>query len=397
MKNISLFTLLFLLVTSILSSCQKETIIEKEIVRDTVVLIDTLDLDRPIGLSISKGLYSTKISISWEAMPLAKKYEVWKFDNTLKKYALLREVQANSIEDLAIEKALTKVFYKVRTVDEANKRSRFSDADFGYTSAFNYNLISSFGSEGNGIAQFNFPKYVEIDKNRNIYVSDDGANRVLKFDPQGNYLSLFYSGSGARAIAFFSNGDYVATRTQSSSYIQVFSANGQLLKQWGTYGTGDSNFANVEQVTIDNDDNIWIVDGINDRVKKYNRNGDLLFILGKTGKDKGEFTTPMGVCYFNNKIFVTDIDNRNVQVFDKTGKYLKTWSVFRPYHGIKTDGKSLFVAVMDRVVKSDEDGDVQEEIGLNTFSYATDVALRTVDELLVCDYYARKIFIFKKI
>ncbi|MGM9474779.1 hypothetical protein ACS5PU_00055 [Pedobacter sp. GSP4] len=188
-------------------------------------IIDTLDVDRPINLKASKGIYGSRITISWTPMPLAQKYQLYKFNDATQKYVLLKELADTTFDDVTIAKSLTKNFYKVRTYNSTSSFSRFSDADFGYTSAFNYYKALSFGSEGTGPTQFNFNMHVEVDKNGNIYVSDDGLNRVLKFSATGSFIEQFYSGSSARAMAFFSNGNYIATRTQSSSYVQIFNPN----------------------------------------------------------------------------------------------------------------------------------------------------------------------------
>ncbi|MCZ4245189.1 NHL repeat-containing protein [Pedobacter punctiformis] len=393
LKTLSFFGLLCLILSvCTFSSCEKDAQIKT--VRDTIKVIDTLDIDRPINLRASKGIYGSKITISWTPMPLAQKYQLYKFNEISQKYILLKELSDTTFDDAAISKSLTKNFYKVRTANTATSFSRFSDADFGYTSGLTYYQALSFGSEGTGPSQFNFNMHVEADKANNIYVSDEGANRVLKFDQTGKFLEQFYSGSGARAIVFFSNGNYIATRTQSSSYIQIYNANKQLIREWGTYGAGDSNFGNVEEIALDDEQNIWIVDGVNHRIKKYDQNGNLLLKFGKQGSANGDFDAPFGICYFKNKIYVSDTRNSRVQVFDKSGKYLKTWTSKNSYYAIKAKGDNLYIAAGGSLIKTDENGDVQEKIG--QFQQAVGVALGVNDEVIACDVYARKIVIFKK-
>lgn len=381
-----------------LSSCEKE--IQKEIetktVRDTIKIIDTLDVDRPINFKATKGLFGSKINVSWTPMPLAQKYQLYKFNEATQKYVLLKELSDTTFDDTAIAKSLTKNFYKVRTFNSAASFSRFSDADFGYTSGLNYYKYLTFGSEGSGASQFNFTMHITSDVNGNIYVSDEGANRVLKFSSAGTFIEQFYSGSGARAMAFFANGNYVATRTQSQSYVQLFNSSKQLIKEWGTYGTGDSNFGNIEELTIDDEQNIWIVDGVNHRIKKYDQNGNLLLKFGKQGTANGDFDAPFGICYFKNKIYVSDTRNSRIQVFDKTGKYLKTFANKNSYYGIKAKGDNLYIATSSYIIKTDENGDVQEKIGEGQFQLAVGVTIGPNDEVIVCDVYGRKIVIFKK-
>ncbi|WP_175634857.1 NHL repeat-containing protein [Pedobacter ghigonis] len=375
------------------SSCEKEGMTKI----DTLRIIDTLDVDRPINLKATKGVYGTRITVSWTPMPLAQKYQLYKFDDAIQKYTLLKELNDTTFDDIAISKSLTKNFYKVRTYNNPKSFSRFSDADFGYTSAFNYYKAFSFGSEGSGATQFNFTMHVEVDKTGNIYVSDEGANRVLKFSATGSFIEQFYSGSAARAIAFFNNGNYIATRTQSSSYVQIFNPNKQLIREWGTYGSGDTNFGNIECLTIDDEQNIWIVDGVNHRIKKYDQNGNLLLKFGKQGKADGDFDAPFGIAYFKNKIYVSDTRNNRVEVFDKSGKFLKIYGAKGYIHGIRAFGDNLFLANAEGfIIKSDENGDVQEKIGTGLFQNLVDVTVAPNGDVIACDVYARKIIIFKK-
>ena len=393
---LAIFSLFFCLIS--FTSCEKEiqTETETKIIRDTVKIIDTLDLDRPLNFKASKGVFGTKINLSWTPMPLAQKYQIFKFNQATEKYVLLKELSDTTFDDNLIAKPLIKNFYKVRTYNGSNSFSRFSDADFGYTSGLNYYKHLSFGSEGSGASQFNFTMHITSDVNNNIYVSDEGANRVLKFSIAGVFLEQFYSGYAARAMAFFTNGNYIATRTQSPSYVQIFNQNKQLIKEWGTYGSGDSNFGNIEELTIDDEQNIWIVDGVNHRIKKYDQNGNLLLKFGKQGTANGDFDAPFGICYFKNKIYVSDTRNSRIQVFDKSGKYLKTFPNKNSYYAIKAKGNDLYIVTSGYVIKTDENGDVQEKIGEGQFQAAVGVTIGQNDEIIVCDVYARKIVIFKK-
>ena len=396
LKSLSTLAVLCLIYILCFSSCEKEieTVTETKTIRDTIRITDTLDVDRPLNLKATKGNYGSRINISWTPMPLAQKYQLWKFDNITQKYFLLKELADTTFDDTSIAKSLTKNFYKVRTFNTGSSYSRFSDADFGYTTGLNYYRATSFGSEGIGTGQFSFAYHIETDKTGNIYVSDVGLNRVQKFDINGNYKELFYSGSGARATAFFDNGNYIATRTQSSSYVQIFNNNKQLIREWGIYGTGDDGFGNIEELMIDDEQNIWIVDSLNDRVKKYDSTGKLLFTFGTEGRANGQFFTPYGICYFKGKIYVSD--QGRMQVFDKQGKYLSTWKLGDNFWAIKSKGDYLYVAALQYVIKTDENGDIREKIGAGQLELATGVALGPNDEVITNDVYRRKIVVYKK-
>ena len=395
LKTITLLCLVFITVFS----CKQEveTVVETKTIRDTIRIIDTLDVDRPINVKATKGIYGSKVNITWTPMPLAQGYQVWKFDNATQKYFLLRELADTTFDDSAISLALTKNFYKIRTKKTVSVYSRFSDADFGYTSGLTYYKAFSFGSEGSGTSQFNFTMHIEVDGAGNIYVSDEGLNRVLKFSANGVFLEQFYSGTGARAVAFLNNGNYIATRVQSSSYVQIFNSNKQLIREWGTYGTGDTNFGNIECISVDDEQNIWIVDGVNHRIKKYDQNGNLLLKFGKQGTATGDFDAPFGICNLKGKIYVSDVRNARVEVFDKNGKFLRIFPVTGNIYGLRAFGENLYLANgQGYVIKTDETGDVQEKIGQGQFSLLVDMAIAPNGDIIACDVYGRKIVVFKK-
>jgi hypothetical protein len=147
MNNKYLMLLAFVLIITN-SACKKETTEpsttpESPVVKPNEPAINKLD--RPIALSATKGVWGTKIALSWVAMPLAKKYQVYKFDDVIQQYTLLKETQETTIDD-AVSSALVKYFYKVKIYNSATVYSDFSDVDYGYTSGKTYNKYISFGS-----------------------------------------------------------------------------------------------------------------------------------------------------------------------------------------------------------------------------------------------------------
>jgi hypothetical protein len=376
-----------------LTSCEKG--------QDKPVEIETeiKELDRPIYLSATKGLYGNRIIITWTPIPLVKNYRLYKFDEISQSYILKKETADTSFTDLEIKTPLSKVFYKLMAYNNAAEQSRFSDVEYGYTTGQNYSKYFSFGSEGSGAGQFSFAMHVEVDANNNIYVSDDVSNRVQKFDKDGKYLEVFFEGSSARGIAFFKNGNAVVTRTQSSSYVKILDNQKNVQKEWGTYGTGDTQFGNIEEITIDDEDNIYIVDGINNAVKKFDQNGVFLlkFTAAVKTAEQIDGPYPYGICFLNNKIFVTSPRNSLVRVFDKTGKYLKNWNAGSFAYAIKAKGNYLYLACNGFIMKTDENGEIREEIGKGQFYSGSlpGLAVSTNDEIIASDIYARRIVVFK--
>lgn len=356
-------------------------------------------LDRPINLKASKGAYGNRVVVSWTPIPLATNYQLYKFSDQKGEYVLLSQGADTTFTDLSAFEAYKKVFYKVKVVNSPSVFSNFSDLDYGYTSGNSFSRYFSFGYEGTAEGLFSFALHVAVDASNNIYVSDEGNNRVQKFDRMGNFMEVFYNGYGARGMAFLKNGNAVVTRTQGT-YVQILDNQKNVVKEWGSYGTGNSQFANIEEITVDDQDNIYVVDGINNYIKKFDQNGNfLLKFEGAVRVDsQSDGPYPYGICFLNNKIFVTSPRNNLIRIFDDQGKYLKSWDAGSSAYAIKAFKNHLYISCAGYVMKTDENGEVREKIGLGQFtSVMAGLAVNSDEEIIVSDVYARSIKVFKQL
>ena len=64
-----------------------------------------------------------------------------------------------------------------------------------------------------------------------------------------------------------------------------------------------------------NGDNIYVTDGRNHCVLKFDKTGKLLKSVGQKGSGEGEFNTPCGITFVGGQVFVCDTSNDRVQVF----------------------------------------------------------------------------------
>jgi len=395
----SIYPSILILWVCVITGCKKDAASVSE-TPEKPVEIKVTELDRPINVKATKGTWGTKVVISWTPMPLAKNYQVYKFDEVAQQYQLFKELADTTVDDL-ISKPLIKSFYKVKVYNSATAYSLFSDADYGYTSGQTYNKLLSFGAEGTGNGQFQFPTNVEVDDNDNIYVSDESVSQIQRFDKTGKFSDIYLrlGGQGTRGMCFMGNGNVIVTHiTEFGNNVSILNAQKQVLTSFAPLGAGDGDgkFGNTRQISIDNEKNIYIVDQRNNRVQKFDQNGNFLLKFGNTGASA--LNTPWGVCYANNSIYVTSSVENKVNVYDKAGNYIKSINVGAPGYCIKSDGESLFIGSAAYVIKTDFNGQVIEKIGQGQFSpIVAGVALTKAGDLVVSDVYARKIFVFKKL
>ena len=73
---------------------------------------------------------------------------------------------------------------------------------------------------------------------------------------------------------------------------------------------------------------MYIVDGVNNRVIVLASDGSWKFDFGSAGKEDGKFVYPLGIEISNEgKVFIADSGNHRIQAFDLNGKFLSKFNV----------------------------------------------------------------------
>ena len=91
--------------------------------------------------------------------------------------------------------------------------------------------------------------------------------------------------------------------------------------------TIESDFNQPSDVVAGNNGRIYVLDGVNDRVKVFDKSGALLFSFGETGSAAGKFSFPLGIGIDDDgRIYVADSGNRRVQLFSPDGTYLSEFT-----------------------------------------------------------------------
>jgi DNA-binding beta-propeller fold protein YncE len=96
----------------------------------------------------------------------------------------------------------------------------------------------------------------------------------------------------------------------------ALAANYNLVKKWGSQGIGDGQFNRPAGIAYDSTDGIvYVLDTMNNRVQKFDTEGNFLSKWGLPGKGNGQFSDPTGIVLdsVSNLIYITDNDNHRVQ------------------------------------------------------------------------------------
>ena len=96
--------------------------------------------------------------------------------------------------------------------------------------------------------------------------------------------------------------------------ILIFDLDGKPIREFSledNYCTG-----HIHGITVHNN-KIYVVKENNDCIAIYDLNGNLIHEFGSKGKEIGEFDSPQNIEIFENSIFVTDTNNKRIQIFDQ--------------------------------------------------------------------------------
>jgi DNA-binding beta-propeller fold protein YncE len=173
----------------------------------------------------------------------------------------------------------------------------------------------TFGSIGSADGQFNRPYAVEA-YGTSVIVADAANNRVQRWNMAGT-PSLVWSvtGIGNPQDVTVDGASVIATDTRNNRLIRLDIATGAQIG--GFLGVGWLH--SPEGVAVDGSGNIWVGDRAYNRVVELSSTGAFIQAFGKLGSAHGQFNHPTHVAVFGSKLYVCDVWNDRVEVFDITG------------------------------------------------------------------------------
>ena len=191
-------------------------------------------------------------------------------------------------------------------------------------------FVQHIGSFGTGPGQLAYPTGVAIGPSGDLFVSDGGNNRLVRFTTDGQYVATI--GGGGSTPGRFQAPDYLAfspvsgdlfVMDKGNDRVQRLHEDGTFVLEWGSLGTGPGQFDNPWGVHVDASGNVWITSQEQTRVQKFTETGQYLGEWGVPGTANGQFLLPHGIASDElGNIFVVDPYRYDVQMFDPSGAWL---------------------------------------------------------------------------
>lgn len=253
-------------------------------------------------------------------------------------------------------------------------------------------LVMSFGEEGTGAGRFDDARHIAVDGEGNIYTGEYTSGRIQVFDPQGEFLTQWFTSNETplRAVAAGRDGTvyavfggfihrYVGMSGEPLGEVAyaggrgfddvVVTPDGGLVTAWyinrDDIVVFDFNLQPTLTITaafesqgepeldthvaVDGQGNIYALGSFHSEVFKFNRDGGFVTRWGGDGDQPGQFRAVDDIAIDSqSRVYVSDIFG--VQVFDDTGRYIDHFQTDGVAFGMVFDAADrLYVAARDKV------------------------------------------------
>jgi len=171
-----------------------------------------------------------------------------------------------------------------------------------------------------------FAHTVRVDKDDNVWITDEGSNMVVKFNPDARVTMV------------------LGRKPEAIDYLERFTEEGHKQEQMPPARNGV--FNRPTDVTWDTQGNIFVADGYNNaRVAKMSKDGTWVTALGERGAGPNQFNTVHAITSdAKGNIYVADRGNRRIQVFDSNLNPLRIIStVGAPWTVCVTPGPTQYL------------------------------------------------------
>lgn len=184
------------------------------------------------------------------------------------------------------------------------------------------------------LTQGGTPIELTLDSQENLYVVNEGQNKLYKYDSSGSPVTSWTVTGNPTGVAVDSANGWLYVALKGGHRIDKFTLSGTLLTSWGSLGSGNGQFNGPHCVAVDAAGDVYVADSGNNRIQVFSAAGAFVRQWGSTGSGNGQFSFPQGLRVSpGGTLYVADRNNHRVQYFDTAGTFLGTWGSFGSGNG----------------------------------------------------------------
>ena len=170
------------------------------------------------------------------------------------------------------------------------------------------------------------PYYVAVHDSGDIFVTSRDTHSICVFDKYGRKKATIGSkGSGDgqfnSPVGIAIGGDVMYVSESRGNRIQKLTVTGEFLMKFGTRGSGNGHLSNPSGICLSSNGNVYVTDISNGRVQVFNPDGTFSSII--KGQGEGVLQDPHAVAFdLSENLHVADSSSKCVKVFTADGKYV---------------------------------------------------------------------------
>ena len=231
------------------------------------------------------------------------------------------------------------------------------------------------GTQGSDPGKFQKPRNLAVAADGTLYIADTENHRIQHIQTDGTVLqewgTFADSSKGAAPGSTFYEPWGIAVAPDGSVFvadtwnhrIQKFSATGEFITMWGSFGQAETPaaFWGPRGLAFDSKGHLFVTDTGNKRVVIFDIDGNYINQFGSVGMGAGQFDEPVGIAISKaDVVYIADTWNQRIQAFmsDASGNYsqLISWDVVG-WYGQSLDNKPyMAIDSNDHLFVSDPEG-----------------------------------------
>ncbi|MHC4082264.1 MAG: SMP-30/gluconolactonase/LRE family protein, partial [Planctomycetota bacterium] len=188
---------------------------------------------------------------------------------------------------------------------------------------------SVFGASGRSLGQFQYPRGIAVDRERQLVYVVDKTARVQRYgfdgEPQLQWRMPQWANGKPTGLGVSPDGRVFVADTHYHRVI-AYDSEGRELMRFGRYGRGPGEFIYPTDVAFGPDGRVYVSEyGGNERVGVFDAEGEFLFSFGGSGAGVGQFQRPQALAFSADlgELYVADACNHRIVVTDPEGTPLR--------------------------------------------------------------------------
>ncbi|XP_070570442.1 tripartite motif-containing protein 2-like [Ptychodera flava] len=166
---------------------------------------------------------------------------------------------------------------------------------------------------------------VAVSKDGTIFMTDNGNKQIIVCDENGKLVRCFGKDivNSPFGIAVSPVNGRVYVVDWGSHTVHIFEQDGNYVKSFGSFGSGEGDFNHSHLMSVDGKGNVYVVGCTNNRVQVFDSVGKFLYLIGSSESGDGQLSSPYGVAVDKHGfVYVSNGRNGKILKYENDGKFI---------------------------------------------------------------------------